>query len=68
MGSPADDAGDRVVNRVVVDKEGHTDDVHRGVDRQDEQQAVNAISIEVVEVVIGTGLNPVFVDQEKDAG
>ena len=66
MRRPADSAGNRVVDRVVVDVEGHAEDVHWQVDRHDEEDAHGLIIGDGEEVVFGVDLEPFRFEHEVE--
>ena len=68
MRRPADQASHWVMDRVVVDEKGHSEDVHGQIDGHDEQDAHGAVLIGGVEVVLRVDLDPLLFEHEVNFG
>ena len=66
MRCPTDCSFDRIVHSIVVDMKGHAKNIHSDVSWHDEQHAKIASTREVVDVVLGSHLDPLAINLEKD--
>ena len=70
MGSPADFTSDRVVDRIVVNKQRHSQDVHGNSSRHEEQDALRSILslTDIEDVIFCSDFDPSSVHEEVNAG
>ena len=67
MGCPIDRSGDRVMHRVVIDEDGHAQDVHWHVGGQDPKDAASVLIV-VEHVVLSARLYPRSIQLEPNGG
>ena len=65
MGCPVNSTGQRLVNGVVVDEYGHSQDVHGHVSGHDIKDAFVVLAIVVEHVVDRSSLDPGSIDLEE---
>ena len=70
MGSPADFTSNRVVDRIVVNEQGHSQDVHWDSCWHEEENALRSILTftDIEDVIFRCDFNPSSVHEEVDTG